>query len=352
MPEPEQTSLPMTSLRSALQRASVSWFAVATLVALTHCLVLVCSVDCAAQATAADLHLDLKSPFRFVAYGDTRFHDPKDTDAANPAVRVALVQAIAAVSPAFICFTGDIVYNGDDRNDWKVWDSETSVWREKKIPVYPALGNHDLHGNEKAALDNYFQRFPDLKNSRYYSVRVANTLFLVLDSSLDEVSGPQGEWLADKLDHVPADVDFVLVMDHHPPYTSSSDAKMFGGGHSSRKTERTLAKMLEERQAHARYRIVFFSGHVHNYERHEHGGVTYLVTGGGAAHAYPIERAPDDPFQSKEVNYHYLLVEVDHQQLKVTMNRLDLTSGKARWTQPDSVKIAIPSASAAVAIGR
>src|ERR1017187_8013508 len=71
------------------------------------------------------------------------------------------------------------------RNDWKVWDSETAVWREKKIPVYPALGNHDLHGDEKVALANYFERFPDLKNSRYYSVRAGNTLMLVLDSSQD-----------------------------------------------------------------------------------------------------------------------------------------------------------------------
>ena len=140
-------------------------------------------------------------------------------------------------------------------------------------------------------------------------------------------------------------------MFHHPPYTSSSDAKAFGGGHSARASELALAKMLEQRQAHARYRIIVFSGHVHNYERHEHGGVTYFVSGGGAAHAYPIERAPDDPFQSKQVNYHYLLVEVDRQQLKVTMNRLDLTSGKAVWTQPDSVKIAVPLAVAAQAAG-
>ncbi len=50
-----------------------------------------------------------------------------------------------------------------------------------------------------------------------------------------------------------------------------------------------------------------------------------FVTGGGAAHAYPIDRAADDPFQSKQVNYHYLLVEVEYQQLKVAMNRVDLT---------------------------
>lgn len=308
-----------------------------------------CTKKSSAQTSAANLQVDVKPPFRFVVYGDTRFHDPKDTDAANPVVRVALVQAIADSNPAFICFTGDIVYNGYDTNDWKVWDRETSVWRDKKIPVYPALGNHDLHGDANVALGNYFSRFPDLQNSRYYSVRAANSLILVLDSSQAEAAGPQAEWLNNKLDHVPSDVDFVFLMFHHPPYTSSSDAKMFGGGHSARAPEQALAKLLEERQGHVHYRIVVFSGHVHNYERHEHGGVTYFVSGGGGAHAYPIERAKDDPFQSKEVNYHYLTVEVGQQQLNVTMNRLDLTSGKAVWTQPDSAKIS--ARASAVAAG-
>ena len=306
-----------------------------------------CTKKSTAQ-TSVDLQLKVSAPFRFVAYGDTRFHDPKDTEAANPAVRVALVQAIAEDNPAFICFTGDVVYNGYDTNDWKTWDSETAIWREKNIPVYPALGNHDLHGDEKIALGNYFQRFPDLKNSRYYSVRAANTLTLVLDSSLDETTGPQGRWLTGKLDDIPADVDFVFIMLHHPPYTSSS-AMMFGEGHSARSHEQLLAKMLEERAAHARARFVVFSGHVHNYERHEHAGVTYFVSGGGGAHAYPIDRAPGDPFQSKEINYHYLLVEVDHQQLKITMNRLELSNGKAAWTQPDSVKIVLGSSAPAAA---
>jgi hypothetical protein len=88
---------------------------------------------------------------------------------------------------------------------------------------------------------------------------------------------------------------------------------------------------------------------VHNYERHEHGGVTYFVSGGAGAHAYPIERAPGDPVQSKEINYHDLLVEVDRGNLKVTMNRLELNQGKAVWTQPDSVSIAAPAAKAATA---
>ena len=301
----------------------------------------------ASQAEPVNLQLQVSTPFHFVAYGDSRFHDPKDREAANPDVRQTLVQAIARSNPAFISFGGDIVYNGYDTDDWKVWDSETAVWREKKIPVYPALGNHELHGNENVALDNYFQRFPDLKNSLYYSVRAANTLMLVLDSSLDETSGPQWQWLTQKLDPLPGDVDFVFIVLHHPPYTSSSDAKRFGGGHSARFKEQELARLLEARQQNLRARIVVFSGHVHNYERHEHGGITYFVSGGAGAHAYPIERAPGDPFQSKDVNYHYLQVEVDRGKLKVTMHRLDLTSGTALWTEPDSVTISVPAAKSA-----
>jgi Icc-related predicted phosphoesterase len=300
----------------------------------------------AAQTQPVDLQASVSTPFRFIAYGDTRFTDPKDTEASNPDVRHALVRAIADAHPAFISIGGDISYKAD-ASDWKVWDTETAVWRERKIPVYPALGNHDLKGDEKTALANYFQRFPDLKNSRYYSVRAANALMLVLDTALDETSGPQGDWISRKLDSLPADVDFVFIVMHHPPYTSSSDMKLFGGGHSARSPEQKLAKALEERQAKMRARIVVFASHVHNYERHEHGGITYFVTGGGAAHAYPIERAPGDPFQSKEINYHYLMVEVDRGQVSITMNRLVLDKGKENWSQPDLTKITVPAAAKA-----
>lgn len=294
------------------------------------------------QAQPTEIRLQTGVPFRFVAYGDTRFTDPQNTEASNPLIRKALVQAIADAHPAFISIGGDISYNGNDANDWKIWDAETTVWRQNKIPVYPALGNHDLHGDEHVALANYFARFPELRNSRYYSVRAANVLMLVLDSSLDEVSGPEGQWLIQKLASIPSDVDFVFVVLHHPPYTSSSDAKEFGGGHSARAAEHTLAKVLESRQQAMRARLVVFAGHVHNYERHEHGGVTYFVTGGGGAHAYPIQRGPNDLFRDNHINYHYLLAEVDRGKLKVTMNRLDLSTGRAVWTQPDGVTIVTP----------
>jgi Icc-related predicted phosphoesterase len=297
---------------------------------------LLCSRLLTAQSQPAELQVPVGPAFRFVAYGDTRFTDPTNTKASNPEIRRELVRAIAQEQPSFVSIGGDIAYEGADVDDWKVWDIETAIWRERTIPVFPALGNHDLKGDEKTALANYFARFPDIKSNRYYSVRAGNLLMLVLDSALDETSGRQGAWLKAKLDSIPSDVDFVFVVLHRPAYTSSSDEKTFGGGHSARLPELKLARMLEERQPHMRARIVMISGHVHNYERHEHGGITYFVTGGGAAHAYPIERRAGDLFQSKEINYHYLLVNVDGKNLKITMHRLEMKDGQATWTQPDS----------------
>lgn len=94
-------------------------------------------------------------------------------------------------------------------------------------------------------------------------------------------------------------------------------------------------------------RLIVFSGHIDNYERHEHGGIPFFVTGGGGAHAYPIERDPKDAFQSKDINYHYLLGEVDGRTLKLTMNRLELKNRKAAWTEPDSLTVVAPAARSA-----
>src|ERR1019366_4689388 len=93
--------------------------------------IVACTKRSTAQTLATDLNVNVTVPFRFVAYGDTRFHDPHDIEAANPTVRATLVRAVADASPAFICFTGDIVYKGSDANDWKVYDRESSIWMRR-----------------------------------------------------------------------------------------------------------------------------------------------------------------------------------------------------------------------------
>jgi hypothetical protein len=288
-----------------------------------------------AQNRPLEIQAHVKVPFQFVAFGDTRFTDPANTQAANAAVRHAMVDAIDRAHPDFVSFGGDIVFIGGDGGDWKVYDRETSIWHEHNLTMFPVIGNHELKGSESSGLASYFEHFPVLQGNRYYSVRAGNALLLNLDSSQPEASGPQGSWLSEELETLPSDVGFVFFVLHHPPLTTSAEGV--------RPPEAELAKMIESYQQHVRARFVVLSAHVHNYERHERKGVLYLVSGGGGAHAKIIERSPDDPFQSHEVNYHYLSLAVSQDQLSVTMNRLDVNGAQQTWTQPDSVTVRRPA---------
>jgi hypothetical protein len=298
-----------------------------------------------ARAVVADtggeaaLKVVVQGPFQFVAYGDARFTNPASVEPSNPEIRRALVNQIASIRPSFILFSGDLVLQGDSSADWAVWDAETKPWAEAKIPVFPAIGNHELHKDPIAGLRNYFQRFPELKNSRYYSMRAGNTLTLVLDSSQDETTGAQGQWLANQLDHLPDDVAFVFFLLHHPPYTNSKEPMFGGGGHSTRAREQALAKMLEERQLKTRPHFIVLSGHVHNYERYEHHGVTYIVTGGGGATPYSVPRNPGDGYLQTGITYHYCVVRVDGTKLELDMMKLEMRNMQPNFVRADSVVI-------------
>ena len=295
------------------------------------------------------LEVPVKGSFDFIAYGNVRFTKPGDSAPSNPEYRRALVNQIASIKPTFVLFSGDLVLRGDNPADWAVYENETKPWAEAKLRFFPTIGNHELARDEASGLRNYSHHFPELKDSRYYSVRAGNTLTLVLDSSQDEASGTQGQWLASQLDHLPGNTDFVFFLLHHPPYTRSREGFLGVGGHTARAREQALAKMLEERQSKTRPRFVVFSGHVHNYERYEHQGVTYIVTGGGGATPYPIMREPQDAYREPGHTYHYCLVQVNGAKLQLDMMKLEMQNGRPSFTRADSVVISAPAAKAASA---
>ena len=124
----------------------------------------------------------------FVAYGDTRF--TQRVDVVNATARRALVEKIASEKPAAILIGGDLVYDGSDPGDYQTYRSETTQWSQDKIPVFPALGNHEFKGcareqNESVCLENWWSAFGDLslRPYRWYSVAIGTKLLaLVLDS--------------------------------------------------------------------------------------------------------------------------------------------------------------------------
>jgi predicted MPP superfamily phosphohydrolase len=287
----------------------------------------------------ASLKVAVKQPFEFVAYGDIRFTNPADKAPSNAEYRRALVKQIAFIKPSFVLLTGDLVLRGDNPADWAIYASESRAWAEAKLPLFPTIGNHELYKDEAVGLRNYFQHFPELKESHYYSMRAGSALTLVLDSSQDETTGAQGEWLASQLDHLPSDVAFVFIVLHHPPYTRSKEGFMGVAGHTARAREQALAKMLEARQLKTRPHFIVFSGHVHNYERYEHHGVTYIVTGGGGATPYVVVREPGDGYQQPGPTYHYCLVRVNGTKLQLDMMKLEMQNGQLHFTRADSVVI-------------
>jgi len=290
-----------------------------------------------ASAWKPDIVLTVPSyPFTFVGYGDIRFTDPANIKLSNPAARQAEVARIAQEKPAFVVISGDLVLSGSDPQDWKVFDVETTPLRQAGIEVLPVLGNHDVHGSAQPALENYFLRFPQLQHRRWYSARAANLLMFMLDSTSDDGPGSeQWRWLERGLDALPQDADFVLVALHHPPLTRSQD-KMLGGGHSPRPLEQELAALLEKYQKTMRARIIVLAGHVHNYERYQQNGVTYLVSGGGGATPYMIQRTAEDAYRDPGPTYHICNFTVDGGELRFQMLKLSLDGPQPQWTVKDS----------------
>src|SRR5579864_933235 len=90
----------------------------------------------------------LQKNWTLIAYGDMRFTDPTNEKVTNPKVRRWLVDRIAAERPDALLLSGDVPYDGSVVNDYDVYYQETQAWRQQKLHVYPAMGNHELHGDE------------------------------------------------------------------------------------------------------------------------------------------------------------------------------------------------------------
>lgn len=285
---------------------------------------------------------DLPVSPKIIIYGDTRFTDPGDTEAANPQARVALVGQIAAEKPDAVVLTGDLPYRGKHINDYKEFEAETEAWRAIHLRLYPVLGNHELSGTgSEDPLTNWWTTFPQLKSRRWYSVALGPRIYLLaLDSNSDLLPGTlQRKWIEDQIAHLPPTVDFLFIALHHPPVADIQT--VYHVDHNPRAREISLREYLDSIAPTTRARIIVDAGHIHNYERFEQDQVTYLVSGGGGAHPYEVERTKDDLYQSREFpNFHYVVFQLDGDNLKATMYRLNLPIGpKPQWTAADSFVI-------------
>jgi len=227
-----------------------------------------------------------------VIYGDTRSGHSTHRD---------LVQGITHVNPAAVFHTGDLVANGNREDEWKVFSDITSGLRSTTV-FYPALGNHE----KESPL--FFDRFGLPDNKGWYSVDVDGIHFIVLDTNVDLSPGSdQHRWLIGDLEGTSGSGGTIIAVFHHPPYNIGSHRR------SGEKLRRILVPLFRTYGVGA-----VFSGHDHNYQRFEVGGIPYVVTGGGGAPLY--SRHAESPLNRVFVKaYHFCVIYRRDGQLRVAV---------------------------------
>jgi hypothetical protein len=236
----------------------------------------------------------------------------------------------------FVITTGDNIY-GSLGFTLRIGDTgdEDDEWEEKfygpyeeliaRIPFYISLGNHDgneteLRGDLTAQLDNFF--FPGNTPGRYYRFSFGGLAdFFALDTTTNAEEGPprptyregseQHKWLVENI--AQSQVPWKIPYFHHPPFNA-------GPRHPA--VEKELTHFLNLFKKHG-VKVVF-TGHEHNFQFSEKNGRTgdirYIVSGaGGELRSGDVRRAMEQAqIEGWAPRYHYLLVEIENNEMRVT----------------------------------
>src|SRR4029077_8885067 len=138
-------------------------------------------------------------------------------------------------------------------------------------------------------------------------------------------------------------VHHIFVVMHHPPFSIS----LHGGALDLRER---WTPLFEKYQVSA-----VFSGHDHVYERAEHNGIRYFVSGGGGAPLYPRRPKPNpvdvEAVKKFERALHYLRVTVTANRVEVSAIRADGTHIETQAWADGPAPVEAPAKPAAVAAG-
>jgi acid phosphatase type 7 len=262
------------------------------------------------------------TPLKIVAYGDMRFTSPDNTFDTNPRVRKWLAEKIGTEKPDLLFLSGDMPFIGSNPADWDVYREETASWATNHIRSFPTIGNHDMMRDGHLALLNYYAAYPQIQNHPYYSVLAGSVELITLNSvqKIDQHS-PQFAWLDAQLANIPPQVDYIFFL-LHMPLMDDVQSQVVVSLPSPEMWD--LRTYLEAKAAHTRARFITVSGHIHNYERFQHGGITYLVSGGGGARPYPVlVRGPQDLYHDPGFpNFHYIVFTLKTKRMDAEMFRV------------------------------
>lgn len=244
------------------------------------------------------------APLKFLVYGDDR------TDATAHA---AVVRALAASPADFLVNTGDMVEDGGRADDWQsFFDVEAQLLRDRALFV--AIGNHELYDDGAGANFARYFGFADASGSLqpYGTVRLSNVRFFFLNGMHDWGSGEDRQWLERELgraDGEPGLAWRIAVM-HQSPWSSGPH------GGSAILVKAHVPELLALHGVD-----LLFSGHDHIYERGDHKGMKYVISGGGGAPLYRASRIAST--RKEESTYHFVEVMTGVDAIRLVARRID-----------------------------
>lgn len=226
-----------------------------------------------------------KAPFSFIYMGDPQA-DPETGDYGKWGELLHMA-AEDESQPSFILLGGDLVNQGDDREEWEsFFEAGGNVL--KSLPVYPAMGNHDNTGFFSEFF-NLPQNGPEGKKGSFYSFDYEDAHFVVLDSNAMGAANPEDvDWL--RKDLASTDKEYRIVMFHHPAYTASYNPK---DEMRAEKIRQVFVPVFEEYDVN-----LVLSGHQHVYMRTHplkegsigDDGIVYLTGISGGKYYAPAQR--------------------------------------------------------------
>ncbi|NIT03633.1 hypothetical protein GTO10_01705 [Candidatus Saccharibacteria bacterium] len=219
--------------------------------------------------------------FSFLAFGDS---------GTGGDVQKALASLMDEEETTFAILTGDVVYPCGTKEGYKTRFGDIYAEFLESRAIYPSPGNHDYQCDSLSSYLSYFKEY-----GRYYSFEESGALFISLDTN--NLDSTQITWIEEELSKATSTIRVVFF--HHPPFSSGT---VHG---SNAQVQDKLVHLFD------RYQVdLVFSGHEHNYERLEAGGVVYIVTGGGGATTYSLG-APLGSSKAKLQDNHFVRVDIE-----------------------------------------
>lgn len=173
--------------------------------------------------------------------------------------------------PEFVFLLGDLVQE-------KAWlfDVYDRLLPDGEVPVYLAIGNHDLVGDRRhppyeARKEEFRERFGPTR----YSFDFRGNRFILLDTAAPYLPNGDTQWLAEALSGEPSGRRFVLT--HKPFEDPRLDDPRPGQGHVLE--DPVDAARLEEVLAAHPGEVRYYCGHIAGYYAYESKGVPVKIAG-------------------------------------------------------------------------